>query len=162
MFYKNARIFCSDHTFRHGSFEVTDDGHALLVEGGAIFINDGDTELVVTAILVLEAEAQSQGASGVDNGELAGIESIEGALDAELTLIVGGVVAKNSSLDVHDMCIRLMMRFLCHRYASARGVRLMSYIRMGDVCMQRYDVRDLFEHSADISVSSCGDWYGRD
>lgn len=26
MFYKNARIYCSDHTFRMGAFEVTEDG----------------------------------------------------------------------------------------------------------------------------------------
>ena len=26
MFYKNARIFCSDFTFRTGAFEVTEDG----------------------------------------------------------------------------------------------------------------------------------------
>jgi hypothetical protein len=24
MFYKNARIFCDDFTFRHGAFEVVD------------------------------------------------------------------------------------------------------------------------------------------
>ena len=26
MFYKNARIFCEDHTFRMGAFEVTEEG----------------------------------------------------------------------------------------------------------------------------------------
>ena len=26
MFFKNARIFCSDFTFHNGSFEVTEDG----------------------------------------------------------------------------------------------------------------------------------------
>ena len=88
------------YAFGQSNLEVANDGHALLVEGLAVFVCDGDTKLVVAAILALEAQAKSQSASGVDDGELAGEESIEGALDAELALIIGGVVAKDSNLNI--------------------------------------------------------------
>ena len=84
--------------------QVADDGHALLVQSNAVLIRDGDAQLVVAGILHLEAETQGQSAGGVDDGELTGEKRIEGALHAELTLIVGGVVAKDCNLDIHGMC----------------------------------------------------------
>ena len=90
--------------------QVADDGHALLVEGSAVFVNDRDAELVVTGILGGEAETQGKSASGVNHGELAGEESIEGTLHAELTLIIGGVVAKDSNLDIHGMNVCCMLK----------------------------------------------------
>ena len=83
--------------------EVANDGHALRIQSNTILVNDGDTQLVVTLVLRHHANAQSQGAYGVNNGELAGKESIEGTLHAELALIVGGVVAKNGNLNIHGM-----------------------------------------------------------
>jgi len=92
------------YAFGKGYLEVTNDGHALLVQSYAVFVCDGDAQLVIAAVLSLEAEAQSKGASGVNDRELAGEESIESALHAELTLIVGSVVAKDSNLNIHSMC----------------------------------------------------------
>ena len=34
MFYKNARIYCADHTFRMGGFEVTEDGRFWVKKDG--------------------------------------------------------------------------------------------------------------------------------
>ena len=85
------------------NLQVANDGHALGVESYTVLVGDGDAELVVTAVLALEAEAQSKSAGGVDDGELAGEESIESALHAELALIIGGVVAKNSNLNIHGV-----------------------------------------------------------
>jgi len=89
--------------FGQSHLEVTHDGHALLVERSAIFIDNGNAELVVAGVLGGEAEAESQSAGGVNHGELAGEERIESALHAKLTLIIGSVVAKYSNLNVHGM-----------------------------------------------------------
>ena len=64
--------------FGKSNLQVADDGHAFLVEGSTALVNDGDAELVVTGILGGEAETQGKSASGVNHGELAGEESIEG------------------------------------------------------------------------------------
>lgn len=76
------------------SLEVANDGHALGVESNTVLVNDGDAELVVTDVLGDEAQAESQSAGGVNNGELAGKQSVESTLNAELALIIGGIVAK--------------------------------------------------------------------
>ena len=38
MFYKNARIFCGDFTFRHGAFEVVDGkfGHTVKLKSPTV------------------------------------------------------------------------------------------------------------------------------
>ena len=90
--------------------EVTNDGHALLVESNAVFINDGDAELVVAGVLGGEAEAERKSASGMNHGELTCKEGIEGTLHAELALIIGGVVAKNGNLNIHGIYMMLELR----------------------------------------------------
>ena len=91
--------------------EVANDGHALRIKSNTILVNDGDTQLVVTLVFGHHANAQSQGAYGVNYGELAGKESIEGTLHAELALIVGGVVAKNGNLNIHGIiCVMIVER----------------------------------------------------
>ena len=89
--------------FGKSHLEVTHDGHALLIEGSAVFVHAGNAKLVVTGVLGGHAEAESQSAGGVDDGKLTGEESIEGALHAELALIIGGVVAKDCNLDIHGI-----------------------------------------------------------
>lgn len=88
-------------TFGQSDGEVTDDGHVLLVQGSAVLIDDRDAKLVVTGVLGGKAKAEGQGAGGVHDGELAGEKSIKGALNAELALIIGGVVAKYCYLNIH-------------------------------------------------------------
>ena len=104
--------------FGKSNLQVADDGHAFLVEGGAVLVNDGDAELVVTGVLGGEAEAESQSAGGVNDGELTGEESIEGALYAELTLIIRRLVAKDSNLDIHGIMFVLWLKKLKARGAG--------------------------------------------
>ena len=64
MFYKNARIFCSDHRFHHGAFEVTPDGRfGQILPGtvqGSVFADANDngvqdgTEAGFTGTVVLD------------------------------------------------------------------------------------------------------------
>ena len=91
------------YTLRKIYLQITYDGHALRIKSYTVLINDGDAQLVVTLILRQHAKAQSQSASGVYNRELTGKESIESALNAELTLIIGGIVAKYGNLNIHNL-----------------------------------------------------------
>jgi hypothetical protein len=91
------------NTLRKVYLQVANDGHALRVKSYTVLINDGDTQLVVTLVLRQHAKTQSQSASGVYNRELTGKESIKSALNAELTLIIGGIVAKYGNLNIHNL-----------------------------------------------------------
>ena len=95
------------YTLGQSHLEVTDDGHTLGVESNTVLIDNGDTELVVTLVLGHHAKTQSQRTGGVYNGELTGKESIKGTLNAELALIIGGVVAKYGNLNIHNMMCKL-------------------------------------------------------
>lgn len=52
-------------------------------------------------IAEFETHAQSEGAVGVDDGELASADCIECAHDAELAVIIGCGVTKCGDVDVH-------------------------------------------------------------
>ena len=64
MFYKNARIFGSDHKFHHGCFEVTDDGRFGTVLPGKEPEDAYDLEgaTVIPGLI----EVHSHGNSGYD------------------------------------------------------------------------------------------------
>ncbi len=96
-------------TFWKSNTEVTNDGHAFLVERSTVFINDGNSKLVVTCVFWGKAEAERKSASRVNNWELTCEESIESTLYAEFALIIGSVVTKNSNLSIHNS--NVYMRF---------------------------------------------------
>ena len=91
------------NTLRKVYLQVAYDGHALRIKSYTVLVYDGDAQLVVTLVLGQHAKTQSQSASGVYNRELTGKESIESALNAELTLIIGGIVAKYGNLNIHNL-----------------------------------------------------------
>ena len=76
MFYKNARIFCSDHQFRLGSFEVTDDGRFGQVLPGREPEDAYDLEgaTVIPGLI----EVHSHGNSGCDfsDGDYEGLKKM--------------------------------------------------------------------------------------
>ena len=48
------------------------------------------------------ADAESQGAHRMDHGSVLGKKRIECTLEAKFALVVGGIVTKDGSLDIHD------------------------------------------------------------
>ena len=82
-------------------FELGFDRHVLRVERLAVLVDDVDRELVAAGVFRGEAEAEREAAARVHDRELAGGESVEGAGDDELAVVVRGEVAKGGDLDVH-------------------------------------------------------------
>lgn len=76
MFYKNARIFCSDHRFHHGAFEVTSDGRFGQILPGREPEDAYDLEgaTVIPGLV----EVHSHGNSGFDfsDGNYEGLKEI--------------------------------------------------------------------------------------
>ena len=76
MFYKNARIFCSDHRFHHGAFEVTPDGRFGQILPGQEPEDAYDLEgaTVIPGLV----EVHSHGNSGFDfsDGNYEGLKGI--------------------------------------------------------------------------------------
>ena len=80
MFYKNARIFCSDFTFRSGAFQVTEDGKfgTILPENVPADAIDLQGATVIPGLI----DVHSHGAAGADfsDGDYAGLVKIAACL----------------------------------------------------------------------------------
>ncbi len=84
--------------------KVTDDWHAFLIKWCTVFINDGDTKLVVASVFWGKAKADSECTCWVCYWELLCEKSIESTLYAKFTLVVGGEVTENCYLSIHNIC----------------------------------------------------------
>ena len=76
MFYKNARIYCADHTFRMGGFEVTEDGRfgAVLPENAPDEAIDLEGATVIPGLI----DVHIHGAMGADfsDGDMDGLKKM--------------------------------------------------------------------------------------
>ena len=75
MFYKNARIFCSDFQFRHGAFEVADGKFASVLPG---FVPEDAIDLQGATVIPGLIEVHSHGAAGADfcDGDYEGLKAM--------------------------------------------------------------------------------------
>ena len=83
MFYKNARIYCSGHTFRMGGFEVTEDGRFGAVAGDNVPADAIDLEgaTVIPGLV----DVHIHGAMGADfsDGDREGLEKMAAYLASQ-------------------------------------------------------------------------------
>ncbi len=78
------------------------DGHVVRIKSVTVLVDDGDGKLVATRILWSEAEAECQGAVGVNHRHGAGGKGVEYARHHQFTLVVGSEVAEGGNLNVHS------------------------------------------------------------
>jgi hypothetical protein len=81
------------------------DGLERADDGLTIFIDEGDAEFVLSFVAGFEAQAKSEGAGRVDDGDLPGEDLVEGADDAEFAVIIDGCVAEGCYLDIHSSVV---------------------------------------------------------
>ena len=81
------------------------DGLKRADDGLTIFIDEGDAEFVLSFVAGFEAQAKSEGAGRVDDGDLPGEDLVERADDAEFAVIIDGCVAEGCYLDIHSSAV---------------------------------------------------------